>query len=305
MRDERSHRERRAAILRDRPEVRALFGPCSRTALYGSLVVVGQFGLAWAVADAPWWVQILLACAVGAFMVHYLNVVIHECSHNLVFRSTAMNKALGIFVNFPNLLPSAIPFRHYHLLHHQFLGHHGMDADTPARWEIALVGHSRLGKLLWVLAQPFTYGVVNPLAVRRRIPLDFWLIANGATVIGAAVAVTYVLGPGALGYLALSVYLSVGPHPTGAHILQEHFVFGGRQETTSYYGPVNAVSINHGLHVEHHDFPNVAGPRLPKLSEVARPYYARRFHHGSRLATLWRFVMDPDIGLESRMIRAS
>jgi sphingolipid delta-4 desaturase len=234
-------------------------------------------------------------------MAHFLNVVIHECSHNLVFRSTLQNKALAIFANLPNVLPSAIPFRHYHLLHHRFLGRHGMDADAPARWEIALVGHSRIGKLLWLLAQPLTYAVINPLAVRQRIPLDRWLVANFVAVTGASVAVAYAFGPGALAYLALSVYLAVGPHPTGAHILQEHFIFGPVQNTTSYYGPVNAISINHGLHVEHHDFPNVAGPRLAKLRDAARPYYAGRFHHRSRFGTLWRFVMDPNIGLESRV----
>jgi sphingolipid 4-desaturase/C4-monooxygenase len=299
------HRSRRAAILHERPEVRRLFGPCPQTALLASAVVAAQFGLACALASAPWWLWVGASYAVGAFLAHYLNVVIHECTHNLVFRSTRLNKALGIFVNLPAVLPSAIAFRHYHLLHHRFLGRRGLDADVPLDWEVALVRRGRVGKLLWVLAQPFTYAVINPLAVRRPIAVDGWLVANCAVAIAASTAVAYWLGPAALGYLALSVYFAVGPHPTGAHILQEHIIFEGDAETASYYGPVNAVSINHGLHLEHHDFPNVAGPRLAQLRDMAPRHYAGRFYHRSRLATLWRFVMDPAIGLDSRVIRGA
>jgi sphingolipid delta-4 desaturase len=273
--------------------------------LFALVVVLGQFALAWAVSGASWWLVCGLAFGIGAFLAHYLNVVIHECSHNLVFRRTAWNKALGIVANLPGVLPSALPFRHYHLLHHRFLGRSGLDADVPAPWAIALVGHGRIGKFLWLLAQPLTYAVINPLAVRRRLPFDGWLAANVLAVIGASAAVTYWLGPGALGYLGLSVFLAVGPHPTGAHILQEHITFEGREETSSYYGPINAISINHGLHVEHHDFPSVAGSRLAHLRRMAPQYYADRFHHRSRIATLWRFVTDPKIALDSRVIRSA
>ncbi len=299
-----SHGERRRAILREHPEVKQLFGPCRETALLGALVVAAQLGLAAALADAPWWLVLGAACAVGAFLSYELNVIVHECSHNLVFRSPAANKAFGILVNLPAVLPSAIAFRHYHVLHHRFLGQAGLDADVPARWEVALVGRRRIGKLLWLFLQPFTYAVINPLAVRRKIPVDAWLVGNVVAVLAASVVVVYVFGPRALGYLALSVYFAVGPHPTGVHILQEHILFEGGEETSSYYGPMNAFSINHGLHVEHHDFPAVAGPRLGRLHALAARYYDDRFRHRSRLGTLWRFVTDRGIGLDSRVIRA-
>jgi sphingolipid 4-desaturase/C4-monooxygenase len=297
------HRRRRAAILREWPEVRDLFGPCPSTALLALPIVLAQFLLAWAASEAPWWLVLGLAYGVGAFLAHFLNVVIHECSHNLAFRSTAWNKLLAITVNLPGVLPSALPFRHYHLLHHRFLGQTGLDADVPAPWAIALVGRRRIGKIVWLLAQPLTYSVINPLGVRRRLPLDIWLATNLLVVIAADLAVAIWLGPGAVAYLGLSIYLAVGPHPTGAHILQEHINFEGREETSSYYGPINAISINHGFHVEHHDFPNVAGPRLARLRRIARQHYAGRFHHRSRIATLWRFITDRHIALDSRVIR--
>jgi sphingolipid 4-desaturase/C4-monooxygenase len=304
MREIDGHRERRAGILRDYPAVKRLFGPCPTTALFAVVILAGQLALAAAVADAPWWLVLGVAYGVGAFLAHYLNVVVHECSHNLVFRATGSNKALGIVANLLGVVPSAIAFRHYHLLHHRFLGRPRLDADVPSRWEVDLVGRSRFGKLLWLLAQPLTYSVVNPAQVRHRIPVDRWLVANSVLVLAASAGVFVLLGPASLGYLALSVYFAVGPHPTGAHILQEHIVFEGSYETASYYGPVNAISINHGLHLEHHDFPNVSGPRLAELRRIAPEYYSRRFCHRSRLATLWRFVMDPRVALDTRVIRA-
>ena len=141
--------------------------------------------------------------------------------------------------------------------------------------------------------------------MRQRLPLDRWLLANSVLVLATSGAAFVLLGPASLAYLVLSVYFAVGPHPTGAHILQEHIIFEGSYETASYYGPINAISINHGLHLEHHDFPNVAGARLSELRGIAPEYYSRRFCHRSRLATLWRFVVDPRIALDSRVTRGA
>jgi sphingolipid 4-desaturase/C4-monooxygenase len=299
----RFHRERRAAILRQQPEVKRLFGPDPRTAWFATAVVCGQFALAAAVTGQPWWVILIAAYGVGAFANHYLNVVTHECSHNLVLSTTPLNKAFSIFANLPALVPAAMGFRHYHLLHHRFLGIRGLDADVAMPWEVRLIGRRPFGKFFWLLVQPFTYTIVHPMQVRRRIALDGWLAANFVLVCIAVATVGLILGPGALLYLGLSSYFSLGPHPTGAHVLQEHFIFEGDSETTSYYGPMNAISINFGLHLEHHDFPNVAGERLSELRRFAPKFYEGRFCHRSRLATMWRFITDPRIALDTRVIR--
>lgn len=298
----RFHRERRAAILREQPGVKRLFGPNPRTAWFAAAVVCGQSALAAAVAGQSWWLILIAAYGAGAFATHYLNVVMHECSHNLVLSTTRRNKAFSIFTNLPALVPGAMGFRHYHLLHHRFLGRRGLDADVAMPWEVRLIGRRPFGKFVWLLAQPFTYTILHPLQVRRGIALDGWLAANLAVVWGAAAMAGLIFGPGALLYLGLSSYFSLGPHPTGAHVLQEHFVFEGDSETTSYYGPMNAISINLGLHLEHHDFPNVAGGRLAELRRFAPKFYEGRFCHGSRLATMWRFITDPRIALDTRII---
>jgi len=300
----RFHSQRRRAILREQPEVKLLFGSDQQIAVFAACVVAGQFIIAAVVADQPWWVILLAAYGIGAFASHYLNVVMHECSHNLVMPGISLNKAFSIVANMPALVPGAMTFRHYHLLHHRYLGRRGLDADIPMPWEVRLFGRSRFGKFLWLLLQPITYTVLHPLQVRRLVPLDAWLVANIVVVGGTGVAIGLWFGAGAALYLALSTYFALGPHPTGVHVLQEHLIFDSKSnsETSSYYGPINAISINHGLHLEHHDFPYVPGSRLPQLRRLAPSYYLGRSHHTSRIVTMWRFVMDRQIALDNRVI---
>ncbi len=303
MDDGRFHRDRRFEILRTRPDVRRLFGNHRPTAALAALVVCAQFVMAYLLSGRPWWLAGLAAFCIGAFLIHFLNVVVHECTHNLVFRKSHWNKALGIFANLPALAPGAMAFRHYHLLHHRYLGTPCMDADVAPEWEVRLVGHSAVRKFLWFAAQPLTYTVLHPLRVRERIPLDGWLAANVAVVLAAGIVTAYSLGAASIIYLLLSSYFAIGPHPAGAHVLQEHFIFDGDDETFSYYGAMNAISLNHGLHLEHHDFPNVPGARLGKIRRLAPQFYARPYRHRSRWATIWRFVTDPNVRLDSRAIR--
>jgi sphingolipid 4-desaturase/C4-monooxygenase len=104
-----------------------------------------------------------------------------------------------------------------------------------------------------------------------------------------------------IGECLLRSWSQVSPHPTSAHVLQEQIVFDRPCETASYYGPLNRVSGNHGLHVEHHDFPNIAGPNMARLHALASRHYQGLFAHRSRLRCLWRFIADPGIGLDSRI----
>ncbi len=301
----RYHRDRRGKIARAHPEVKALYGQAPAVAVLAILVAAAQFALAWWLALQPWWLIVLAAVGLGGFATHFLNVVIHESAHNLVLRSPALNRAVAIIANLPGVVPSAMAFRHYHLLHHRHLGERGADADAPMAWEVALVGRGPWRKALWLLAQPLFYAVIHPAQVRERVALDRWLVANIVVVLGATALVFFAWGWGALLYLALSAYFAIGPHPTGAHTIQEHFAIGGREETASYYGPVNLLSINHGLHLEHHDFPNIPGWRLARLRRLAPQFYGGRFAYRSRLASLWRFVADGELALDSRVIRAA
>jgi len=297
------HRQRHAAILAARPEVRELSGNCPQVVPLIATLVAVQCAVAVAVAGWPLAYALAAAVLFGAFVAHFLNGCIHEAAHNLILSGSARNKAVAILANLPAVAPSAMAFRHYHLLHHGFHGEPGMDADLPLAWEVNLVGSSNWRKLLWLAFLPLFYGVFHPVVVRKRFPLDRWLVANVVIVVGFAAAMLTVFGWSSFVYLAVSTYFAVGPHPTGAHILQEHVIFAGEDyETASYYGPLNATSLNLGHHVEHHDFPGVPGLRLGRLKKMAPEFYDGRYAHASRLATLWQFVCDPRASLDRRMM---
>ena len=74
-------------------------------------------------------------------------------------------------------------------------------------------------------------------------------------------------------------------------------------ETFSYYGSLNFLTFNVGLHNEHHDFPAVPWTRLWKLREIAGEFYEDLPQHKSWVAVMWNFVVDEQVGMTCRVKR--
>jgi sphingolipid delta-4 desaturase len=298
------HRGRTKTILRQHPEIRRLIGKNPATFWVGLGIVTLQVVAAYLVRAQPWWVVVAVAYLIGALANHTLYVVIHECTHKLVFRRTVPNILTGMLANLPLAVPSYAPFTKYHLKHHAFQGVYGLDADVPSRWEARLVGHSAWRKALWLALFPVVEGL-RPLRM-KEIPLwDRWMIINTIVQLAFDAAVLVVLGPKALAYLVLSLFFGIGLHPVGARWIQRHFlVEEGTQETYSYYGLLNRIALNVGYHNEHHDFPSVPWNRLPDVRHAAPEAYDELKHHTSWTRLLLRFLFDPKITLYSRMVRA-
>lgn len=116
-------------------------------------------------------------------------------------------------------------------------------------------------------------------------------------------------------YLLLSSFLAGSLHPCAGHFIAEHYVFdhastnSGPQvpipETYSYYGPLNYLTYNVGLHNEHHDFPAVPWTRLPRLHTLAKEFYQDLPAHPSWVGVVWRFVWDRQVGIRCRVKRRS
>ena len=140
------HRLRTLQILKQYPEVKKLMGknPLTMFAIVG--LVGGMIVLSYFVKDSPWWVVLLVAYGVGAFFNHALFVMIHECSHHLLFKSKTMNYMASILANLPHTVPTAVSFARYHIKHHSFQGVHELDADLPDFWEARLINNSFLEK---------------------------------------------------------------------------------------------------------------------------------------------------------------
>ncbi len=296
------HKERTREILKAHPEVRNLISR-NRNSIYFIIGIVAlQFTIALLLIGETWWIILLAAWLIGAFANHTLFVLIHECSHNLIFKNREANKLASIICNLPMSIPTAISFRGYHLKHHSYQGNYYLDADLSSRWEAKLIGTTFIGKTIWFLLFPVFQGL-RPPRLKEIEFINRWTILNWIIVFAFDIVMTYQFGWTPLFYFASSLFFSIGLHPLGARWIQEHYLTYPPQETYSYYGPLNVLALNVGYHNEHHDFPSVPWNNLPKLKKIAPEFYENLVSHKSWLKLLIKFIFDPSLSLYSRMVR--
>jgi sphingolipid delta-4 desaturase len=296
------HRMRTRQILKSHPGVRKLIGknPFTFIAIIG--LVSAQIILSYFLKDVSWILVFAIAWLVGAFIDHSLFVMIHECSHNLIFKKRNANYFASIVANLPQIFPSAISFHRYHIKHHSFQGIHELDADLPDYFEAKMVNNRFLGKIFWLLFYPIVQ-TARVFRLKEIKPVNGWIILNWLACILFSASIIYFFGAKAFVYLVASFFFSVGLHPLGARWIQEHYVVHGEQETYSYYGPLNNIAFNVGYHNEHHDFPSIPWNKLPQLKNSAPEFYDSLYSHTSWIKLWFRFLTDKNLSLFNRVIR--
>lgn len=304
----RPHPIRRRAILKAHPDVKALMGQDVATFWITVAVVLGQVAMAALVGHLGlgyWWVAITAAYGIGAFANHAMFVVIHDATHNLVFKSVLWNKITLILADLPNAIPTGMGFRCYHVKHHSHLGDYDFDADLPSRWEADLVGNRWYMKAFWMFFFA-AFQLARLDRLKGTVPMrNRWTVYNTLAVIAFDLAVLWFCGLNGLVYLFASFWFSVGGlHPLGARWVQEHFTFDPEQETYDYYGPLNIVALNIGYHNEHHDFPDIPWRRLPRLRKAAPEFYETLKTHRSWFGLFVTFIVDRRYTLYSRVDRS-
>ncbi|CAF9914177.1 hypothetical protein IMSHALPRED_001840 [Imshaugia aleurites] len=312
---EEPHRTRRHAIIKTHPEVTKLCGPEPLTKYFVLAVVAVQIVCAVCLRNTPVFSlrYILAAYVIGATANQNLFLAIHEISHNLAFKAPLANRLFAVFANVPIGVPYSAAFRPYHLTHHKSLGVDGLDTDLPTSLE-AFFLDSILGKAFFCTFQILFYAL-RPMMV-YQLPLTRIHLFN----IIAQLSFDYILfqyaGHRALAYLIMSSFFAGSLHPCAGHFIAEHYVLNPQSrcanevsslvpipETFSYYGPLNMLTYNVGLHNEHHDFPAIPWTRLPVLHEIAKDYYADLPHHKSWTWVIWQFIWDKEVGLWCRVKR--
>lgn len=151
-----------------------------------------------------------------------------------------------------------------------------------------------------------------------RIPLTKIHALNVVTQLSFDAVILRYAGPNAMLYFLFSSFLAGSLHPLAGHFIAEHYVYetiapAARNpdnkipvpETFSYYGPLNWLTYNVGLHNEHHDFPAVPWTRLPKVKEIAADYYDDLPRHESWVMAIVNFIFDESVGMKCRVKRAS
>jgi sphingolipid delta-4 desaturase len=298
------HKIRTKEILSTHPEVKKLIGKNPYTFLIIVLVVSLQLTIAFLLRNQAWWVALITAYFVGAFASHNLYVCIHEATHNLIFKNRVANIFSAITADLVNVAPGALSFKTYHVKHHSFQGNYDLDADLASNWEAKLIGHSFIGKSIWLMLFPL-FQALRPPRLREIKFSDKWTFVNWLFVFGMDALVIVYLGPISFLYLVFSFFLSIGFHPLGARWIQEHFLTYPPQETYSYYGILNIPALNVGYHNEHHDFPSVPWNNLPKIRKTAPEFYDTLHYHKSWFRLFFKFIFDPNLSLYSRMVRTN
>lgn len=298
------HLDRTRKILAAHPEARKLVGSNATSIFYLLGIVALQIGIAIALRNSPIWLIFVAAYVVGAVANHALWVLIHESTHNLIFKKTVPSCIAQIIANLPIIFPSAMSFRIYHLKHHLYQGDLDRDADLARPFEARLVGCSTVRKTIWFLLFFVSQTIRVPFVKGVRF-FNGWVLLNNVVEIGFLIALTSMFGWKAFLYLAIASIFSVGLHPVGGRWIQEHYIVSAPQETYSYYGPFNRVAFNVGYHNEHHDMMGIPWNRLPELRAMAPEFYDTLVFHTSWSKLLFRFLTDPKLGPGSRIYRKS
>ena len=299
------HPGRARALIKAHPEIRELMVRNPWTAAIALGIVILQTSIAYVMGRLGfhyWWLSFLIAYFIGAFANHANYVIIHDATHNLIFRRKSWNIFVAILADLPNLAPGAMGFRVYHLKHHSHQGDYEHDADLANHWEARLVGNKWYRKTIWLMLFAF-FQLTRPPRLKAITMRDRWFVLNLICAAAYDVAVVYFFGWGGFLYLAFSFFLSIGLHPVGARWIQEHYTNDPNQETYSYYGPINRLCLNMGYHNEHHDLPSIPWNNLPKLKAMAPEFYDNLKFHSSWTRLLFQFIFDKRYTLFSRIER--
>jgi sphingolipid delta-4 desaturase len=290
---------RRQAIL-DHPELKQLNGADWRSALLLPVILTAQWGMAWAVSDAPIWVIFLAAFFWGQFAIHSAGALLHETSHKLVFRGARAKLAfdLGLEVILSSYGRQLI-YQHEHITsHHPHMGDYEHDYEhedicaIQSRMQLR-ADNPRLQRVLTLLTL-FVHALPLGVFIGDVIfpKVNQWLTGrpqkDPARNIGASqpstgemrlfmvtsalsnLTLLLLFGPWALLYQIwpLSLFLGkMGVWNLGQS-LSEHEGTDEDTPTRSTYGWINIPFLNTGYHNEHHTFPNVPWTKLPVLTRT-------------------------------------
>src|ERR1700746_1380366 len=99
------HPGRARALIKAHPEIRQLIVRNPWTALLAVSIVLLQTALAYGMGMLGfgyWWLSLLIGVCIGAFANHANYVIIHDATHNLIFRRPGWNKMVAIVADLPN-----------------------------------------------------------------------------------------------------------------------------------------------------------------------------------------------------------
>ncbi|TWT57581.1 Fatty acid desaturase [Thalassoglobus neptunius] len=138
----------------------------------------------------------------------------------------------------------------------------------------------------------------------QRYGIRLWGVIYPILSLGLVGGLFFFGGWKAVLYLFLSQLFMTGfLHPLLFGMILSNSHFHGHKEyqpSTSYYGWLNKISFNFGLHTEHHDISGIAWSRLPQMCKMAPEFYDDLLKTNSYTKLAFQFVFCPRDQFELR-----
>jgi len=251
------------------------------------LVLIGDFSsvvvaIVLSILSGTWLTYLLTVILIGSRM-RALNNLVHEASHNALFRSRKLNLWIGRLCALPIFL-SMTDYKTSHMLHHARLGCDGdpdlirerqLMADKPANqrnWLLCLVNLP--GKYVTYVVGSLYLGPTHLQSLAIRLLLIAVLVGLGTLFFGNAALLNclkYWVVPFFTSYQLIKFIAEAGEHSglyseaLASEPLAVKSVEMSRNMIPSL--PLKLLFYPHGdgYHMLHHRFPAVPGLNLAKL----------------------------------------
>ena len=164
------HRDRQKKILSNYPEIKRLMVPYFNTFYIGFFIVIIQLFIGNILANSSYsLVEGIILLNIFFTLQHLVIMVIHEVTHNIVFRNIKYNKLFLLYLNIPLILPFSLLYKRFHLVHHSLLNKVS-DPDIPLDLEMKYI-KNRIIRFLWAFFYTLFYAI-RPITKNRKIYKD-------------------------------------------------------------------------------------------------------------------------------------
>lgn len=236
-------------------------------------------------------------CAVAGIVLmgisyNSLGLFLHEGLHGALAKSRGTNRWASFAVGAP-LLISATAYRLTHTLHHLELGRvrdfgtYRQHTRSNAVVWICYYLQLFAGSLIYILCIPFLAWRHGRRGVRRRIILEYAIIAAVACVVLAVVPGGVILRYWFLPILVMNVLTNIRGLASHALGDQNDALLASRSLRT--HPIVEWLLLYENLHLVHHLFPKVPSYRLREVHEAVWGHLPRACWNKSYSAFLWAF----------------
>lgn len=247
------------------------------------------------------WLKIVLVGAPLCSALYQCNL---EFALNLCLGSAAGDRTLAILANWPTGLPYAELVRSFHSEHMAFQGSGACkDPERPSPWELQYIHGAGL-KMLYLAIHPLV--LAHRLLFRQALTLTRFVWWNLGSQFLCNLMVWYWWGGWAVFYMLASTYVGASPwHPAAFYFLTHHHLctteieVNTQTRTYSYYGILNAFTLNAGYHRERHLCRQVPWSKLPLIRQMYFSQDAPQAFYTSVLQAIHDFIFQPALTLHS------